>query len=161
MGRLVAELLEELPDAFVLGLTATPPSTLTGDQKRLVDELFDEALFSVSIPAVVREGDLAPFAELAWLTVPTPAEQEWLAAQEERFAELTTALSDPAYGSTSFFAWLDHRFVRQALAWSSRAVCEPELTDAALRMVQAGLLAIPDGARLSERHRHQPTATTG
>ena len=37
------ELLDELPDAFVLGLTATPPSTLTQEQKALVDELFGDA----------------------------------------------------------------------------------------------------------------------
>ena len=88
----------------------------------------------------------APFAELAWLTTPTPTENDWLAAQGERFAELTTALSDPAYGSTGFFAWLDQRY----------DAGEPP--DAALRMVHAGLMALPPGARLSERHRHDPSA---
>ena len=150
-GRLLQEVLDQLPDAFVLGLTATPPSTLTLDQSRLVDELFGKTLFSASIPAVVREGDLAPFAELAWLTTPTPTEADWLAEQGERFAELTTALSDPAYGSTSFFAWLDTRFLE---GWPA----EPALTDAALRMVHAGLLSLPPDARLAEQHRHPPTA---
>ncbi|QWZ09216.1 DEAD/DEAH box helicase family protein [Nocardioides panacis] len=145
-GRLLQEVLDELPDAFVLGLTATPPDTLTADQRVLVDELFGDSVFSVSIPAVVREGDLAPFAELAWLTTPTSTENDWLAAQGERFAELTTALSDPAYGSTGFFAWLDERY----------DAGEPP--DAALRMVHAGLMTLPDGARLSERHRHDPGA---
>ena len=151
-GRLLEELLVELPDAFVLGLTATPPSTLTQEQKRLVDELFGDNVFSVSIPAVVREGDLAPFAELAWLTTPTPTENEWLAAQGERFAELTAALTDPAYGSTSFFGWLDRRFAQ------TQRGDDPEQVAAALRMVHAGLLALPDGARLTEAHRHTPTA---
>ncbi len=41
-GRLLREVLDELPHAFVLGLTATPPSTLTADQKALVDELFGD-----------------------------------------------------------------------------------------------------------------------
>ena len=113
-GRLLQEVLDQLPDAFVLGLTATPPSTLTQDQKALVDELFGATLFTASIPAVVREGDLAPFAELAWLTTPTPSEADWLAEQGERFAELTTALTDPSYGSTSFFGWLDNRFTQPA-----------------------------------------------
>ena len=157
-GRLVKEVLDELPDAFVLGLTATPPSTLTQDQKQLVDELFGETLFAVSIPAVVREGDLAPFAELTWLTTPTPTESAWLAAQGERFAELTTALTDPAYGSTSFFGWLDGRFAQSTVSWHRIATDDPELTDAALRMVHAGLLQLPADARLTERHRHQPTA---
>ena len=147
-GRLLQEVLDELPDAFVLGLTATPPDTLTQDQKELVDELFGESVFTVSIPAVVREGDLAPFAELAWLTSPTARENDWLAEQGERFLELTTALSDPAYGSTGFFAWLD-RYAESE---------DPAVADALLRMVHAGLLALPEGARLEERHRHDPTA---
>jgi superfamily II DNA or RNA helicase len=148
-GRLLQEVLDELPHAFVLGLTATPPESLTVEQQALVEELFGDSVFSVSIPAVVREGDLAPFAELAWLTTPTPIENDWLAAQGERFAELTTALSDPKYGSTPFFEWLDRRFEQTATS---------EQSDAALRMVHAGLLTKPDGARLSERHRHDPTA---
>lgn len=157
-GRLVCELLEELPGAFVLGLTATPPSTLTREQQQLVDELFGAPVCSVGIPAAVRESELAPFAELAWLTAPTPTEQDWLAEQGERFAELTTALTDPGYGSTGFLAWLDGRFSRQPVSWQTRAAAEPDLTDAALRMVYVDLLTAPDGARLMERHRHPPTA---
>lgn len=59
-GRLLQELLDQLPDAEVLGLTATPPDTMTADQADLVGELFGTPVFQVSIPAVVREGDLAP-----------------------------------------------------------------------------------------------------
>jgi superfamily II DNA or RNA helicase len=157
-GRLLAVVLDELPDAFVLGLTATPPSTLTREQQALVTHLFGDSVFSVSIPAVVREGDLAPFAELAWLTTPTATENDWLSEQGERFAELTTALTDPAYGSIPFFEWLDRGFELDAVAWSQRVKEEPELTDAALRMAYAGLLRLPDGARPAERHRRPPTA---
>ena len=64
---------------MVLGLTATPPEALTADQALLVDELFGAPLYRVSIPAVVKVGDLAPFVELAWLTTPTPSEDDWLA----------------------------------------------------------------------------------
>ena len=71
-GRLIGELLDQLPNAMVLGLTATPPEALTADQALLVDELFGAPLYRVSIPAVVKVGDLAPFVELAWLTTPTP-----------------------------------------------------------------------------------------
>src|SRR3954447_23146812 len=152
-GRLVQGVLDELPDAFVLGLTATPPGTLTADQKALVDDLFGETVFSVSIPAVVREGDLAPYAELAWLTTPTTAENDWLAEQGLRFAELTTALTDP---STGFLQWLDRRFSTGAKL--APGLTDPGLADAALRMVHVGLLTTPPGARLTEAHRRQPTA---
>jgi len=149
-GQLLRDVLAELPDAFVLGLTATPPDTLTEDQKELVDELFGDSVFTVSIPAVVREGDLAPFAELAWLTTPTARENDWLAEQGERFLELTTALSDPTYGSVSFFDHVQRRWLDEPTP--------SEEYDATLRMVHAELLPRPDGVRLAERHRHDPTA---
>ena len=105
-GRLIGELLDQLPNALVLGLTATPPEALTADQALLVDELFGSPLYRVSIPAVVKVGDLAPFVELAWLTTPTPSEDTWLAEEAERFRELITQLTDPSFGSIPFLQWL-------------------------------------------------------
>lgn len=157
-GELLAELLRALPNAFVLGLTATPPTALTKEQKALVDTLFGDVVFQTSIPAVVREGDLAPFAELAWLTTPTPREADHLRTQAQRFHELVHQLTDPGLG---FLDWLDRRFVHVAdggLSWHRLAKDEPALTDAALRMHHHGLLALPSGARLREEHRHDPTA---
>ncbi len=155
-GRLLAELLDVLPDAVVLGLTATPPETLTPPQQVLVDELFGPIVYSTSIPAVVREGHLAPFADLVWLTTPDPAEAAWLDAGAERFAELTTDLLDPTFGSTPFLTWLDQRFT--ALPWRDLVVAERELCDAALRMQHAGLLRLPADARGGEQHERPPDA---
>lgn len=160
-GRLLKEVLDELPNAFVLGLTATPPEALTRTEEELVDDLFGPITFSASIPAVVRAGDLAPFAELAWLTAPTPGENDWLRSQATRFQELVTQLTDPQFGSVPFLDWIDRRFVQQtgdALSWHRLARDEPELCDAALRMVHHGLLQTPYGARLREQHRHPPSA---
>jgi len=160
-GRLLAEVLDQLPDAFVLGLTATPAESLTGDEAGLVDALFGEPVYRTSIPAVVREGDLAPFAELAWLTTPTPTEQAWVSDQANRFGKLVHDLTDPSFGSIGFFEWLDRRFVVPVgadVSWHELAAAEPELCTAALRMHRAGHLALPDGARLTEQHRHEPTA---
>ena len=157
-GRLLGELLEQLPDAVVLGLTATPPETMTKEQAALVAELFGEVVFETSIPAVVREGDLAPFAELAWLTVPTAAESDWLASEATRFRELVTQLTDPTFGSVPFLAWLDARFRSVEAPWPELVRREPELCAAALRMHHAGLLALPDLAVPTEEHRRDPTA---
>ena len=159
-GRLVAELLDSVPHAYVLGLTATPARSLTKDQAELVDDLFGHPVYATSIPSVVREGHIAPFAELAWLTTPTPTESRWLSAQAERFQELTTDLVDPAFGSVPFLTWLDERFVARspAVSWHRVQRAEPELTDAALRLHHIGLLRLPDGVRPREEHRQQPTA---
>ena len=114
-GQLLRDVLAELPDAFVLGLTATPPDTLTEDQKELVDELFGDSVFTVSIPAVVREGDLAPFAELAWLTTPTARENDWLAEQGERIVGLQVygPLPPRARDVTANALWLADAYTAQ------------------------------------------------
>ncbi len=159
-GRLLAEVLDLVPDALVLGLTATPPETMSRAQGELVDELFGEITYQAGVPALVREGDLAPYAELAWLTTPTAHEQEWLAAESVRFAELTTQLLDPGFGSVPFLQWLDARFVTPVptvRSWAEVTRTEPAAAAAALRMHHAGLLALPDGARAGEEHRRAPT----
>ncbi len=162
-GRLLAEVLDRLPQARVLALTATPQEVLTASQQALVNGLFGPAVYATSIPAVVREGDLAPYAELVWLTEPTASERDWLAEGAERFTELTTALSDPDFGDPAFLPWLDQRFVTRRpgaslVSWPSLVRTEPELCAAALRMHFAGLLALPTGARMDEEHRRDPSA---
>ncbi|MFE6511298.1 DEAD/DEAH box helicase [Nocardioides sp. NPDC057767] len=160
-GELLGEILQLLPDARVLGLTATPPEALTKEESALVGTLFGEIVFSTSIPAVVREGDLAPFADLVWLTTPTPSEREWLRGSAERFEELLTALTSADLGSVPFLTWLDRRFVARsegALSWAELAKASPDLTTAALRAHHRGLLALPEGATLTEAHRRDPSA---
>ncbi|GGR65333.1 superfamily II DNA or RNA helicase [Nocardioides luteus] len=160
-GELLGEILLLLPDARVLGLTATPPEALTKDESALVGLLFGEIVFSTSIPAVVREGDLAPFADLVWLTTPTPAEREWLRGSAERFEELLTALTSADLGSVPFLTWLDRRFVTRsegAPSWAEITRMLPDLATAALRAHHRGLLALPDGATMTEAHRRDPSA---
>jgi superfamily II DNA or RNA helicase len=156
-GRLLEELLAELPQATVLGLTATPPDALSADQSELVAGLFGDIAYQTSIPAVVREGDLAPFAEMVWLTTPTPPEREWLRSEAARFEELVSQLLDPQFGSTGFLTWLDLRFLQDDVAWAALQRRHPDLCDAALRMHHRGLLGLPPGVRPGEQHRHDPT----
>lgn len=160
-GRLLAELLDAVGRAHVLALTATPPESLVGEQRALVDQLFGSIRYRVSVPAVVKEGHLAPFDELVWLTTPTPTEEDWLTSEALRFTELTTLLTTPGFGSVGFYEWLTTRFVEAVPAtttWAALAEREPDVCDAALRMHHAGLLALPVGARLREEHRHAPSA---
>ncbi|WP_344598445.1 DEAD/DEAH box helicase family protein [Actinomadura vinacea] len=163
-GRLLAEILEELPDARVIGLTATPPESLTPDESALVDALFGTPILGASIPAMVRQGYLAPFAELVWLTTPTTVEAEYVEGEAERFAELTAGLLEPGFTSTGLLEWLDARMVDRtsaaggAVSWARVETAEPRIAAAALRFHHAGLLALPPGARLREEHRHAPTA---
>ncbi|WP_017595997.1 DEAD/DEAH box helicase family protein [Nocardiopsis potens] len=163
-GRLLDEVLAELDDAYVIGLTGTPAASLTAAEARLVDRLFGPPVVGASIPALVRDGHLAPFAELAYLTAPTRLERDHLAEQGTRFAEMCTDLLAPGFADTDFLPWVDARFGERATAdgerlpWPRLAAQEPELTDAVLRLHHAGLCALPEGARMLERHRHPPRA---
>ncbi|MFE3858772.1 DEAD/DEAH box helicase [Streptomyces griseorubiginosus] len=165
-GNLLTELLRELPEATVIGLTSTPPVQLTAAEAALVDELFGPTVSGPSIPAAVREGQLAPYAERLWLTAPTADESAWLSAEDERFTELTTDILEPGFATSSFLGWLDERIVarrwagshKEAVPWHGFERDHPELAAAALRFHHQGLLALPDGARLREEHRHRPTA---
>ena len=74
-GYLLRALVHELGDGvFRVGLTATPPSEMDSREAALYQELFGRADFEVPTPAVVKEGNLAPYQELAYLT--SPLEQE-------------------------------------------------------------------------------------
>jgi superfamily II DNA or RNA helicase len=169
-GRLLREIVARLKDPYLVGLTATPPHLMTADQKALHEEMFGAVDLEVSAPALVRDGHLAPYQELAWFTTPTPAEADYVHGEAIRFAELRTGLLDPGFAATSFLAWLRQRVVERRdtsrgdtgggaqVSWDRFARDEPALADAALRLHSDGLLPLPEGARLREQHRQPPTA---
>jgi superfamily II DNA or RNA helicase len=160
----------ELDKPRVVGLTATPPYLMTAEQAVLHRALFGRVDLEVSAPALVREGLLAPYQELAFLTRPTPAEADYIHGESLRFAELRAGLLDSGFASVPFLAWLQARVVERRgaggtdgaegaqVSWARFEKDEPALADAAVRLHVAGLLDLPEGARVRERHRHLPTA---
>ena len=113
-GYLLRAIVRELgPAVFLVGLTATPPTELDEKQAELYQELFGRADFEVATPAVVKEGNLAPYQELAYLTTPMAHEAEYIEGERIRFQELITAILDPHLGTVSFLAWFHSRFVER------------------------------------------------
>jgi superfamily II DNA or RNA helicase len=164
-GRLLVAIVGQLPDPRIIGLTATPPHMMTAEQSGLHRELFGTVDLEVSAPALVRDGHLAPYQELAWFTTPTPPEADYIGGQALRFAELRAGLLDPAFASTPFLTWLQRRVVERRaadtgaqLSWEHFARDQPVLADAALRLHCDGLLPLPEGAAIREQHRHPPSA---
>lgn len=88
----VRALIERLDDVQVIGLTATLPDP---DDRRSYDNytgLLGDVTFEVPTPAVVREGDLAPWRNLVYLTTPTPEEHAVLADAQAAFQAVTGRL---------------------------------------------------------------------
>jgi hypothetical protein len=158
-GELLQQMLAELPKVRVLGLTATPAGSLTESEAALARSLLGDPVYEASIPALIKEGYLAPYAEFAWLCQPTAAEQEWLATNSERFAEVKASLTAPEFASTPFFEWLDvftSRF--SASEWSDTERRRPEVAVAVMRAHGEGLVEAPEGARSREAFRQPMTA---
>jgi hypothetical protein len=163
-GRLLQAVIGQLDKPRIVGLTATPPHLMTAEQAVLHRALFGAVDLEVSAPALVREGLLAPYQELAFLTRPSPAEADYIHGESLRFAELRAGLLDPSFASVPFLGWLQARVVERRSAggaqvsWTRFEKDEPALAGAAVRLHVAGLLDLPEGARVREQHRHPPTA---
>ena len=160
-GRLLQAVIGQLHAPRVVGLTATPPHLMTAEQAVLHQGLFGGVDLEVSAPALVREGLLAPYQELAYLTRPSPAEADYIGGEALRFAELRTGLLDPSFASVPFLGWLQARVVERRgtgapegaqVSWTRFEKDEPALADAAVRLHVAGGVRDRDGIiRLQRR----------
>jgi len=163
-GRLLQVVVGQLDAPHVIGLTATPPHMMTTEQAQLHQALFGGVDLEVSAPALVREGLLAPYQELAYLTRPSPAEADYIHGEALRFAELRAGLLDPGFASIPFLGWMQARVVERRgpegaqVSWARFERDEPALAGAAVRLHVAGLLDLPEGASIREQHRHPPGA---
>jgi hypothetical protein len=100
-GSLVRAVLAELgDDLHVIGLTATPPGEVSADY----EELLGPVGFTIPTPAVVRDGHLAPYQELAWLTEPLEVERQWLETSDTDADRLLERSAAKAAGAVDVLA---------------------------------------------------------
>jgi superfamily II DNA or RNA helicase len=166
-GYLVGTVIRALEDVHTIGLTATTPSELSGEEARLYDSLLGPVDFQIPTPAVVRDGHLAPYQELAYFTSPLASEREWLAERHTRFAELLDRLHEmPPAGQEdlAFGPWVIGRIRYRdtgdgaaRVPFSTLAARRPELARAGLRYLTSAGLELPDDAPRGEGWREPPT----
>ena len=86
-------LISQLHDPHVIGLTATLPSPDTDEEYENYTSLLGDVDFEVPTPAVVKEGDLAPYRDLVYFVEPGKRELDYLnniqSAFEQAISELT------------------------------------------------------------------------
>ena len=83
-------------EPVVIGLTATLPSTDDRDAHDTYTALLGDVDHEVPTPAVVKEGNLAPYRDHVWFVEPTPDELAFLRDHERRLAALIRgALAEP------------------------------------------------------------------
>jgi len=157
-GSAVQALVDALgSDVFVIGLTATPQIATTGPAARLLGAVDHE----ITLPSVVRSGDLAPFQDLCYLVAPSAEENDRLQACANRFARLYQRLGGEGGGQSetdnssatrfSLALWADAMLLRpenddgKAVAdlmtlWER----EPDLVAALCRRLHARSYKVPD-----------------
>ncbi len=166
-GYLVRAAISELPDVHVVGLTATSPSELSGDEAELYTSILGPVDFQIPTPAVVRDGHLAPYQELAYFTTPLQSERAWLDERHVRFSELLDRLQEPAAAGEediAFSPWVIGRIRYRdtgdgaaRVPFSTLVARRPELARAGLRYLASGRLELPDDAPRGEGWREPPT----
>ena len=152
---ILADLIARLPDALVVGLTATPPASADPDDLANYLRLVNGIDFEVPTPAVVRAGFLAPYQDLALLTEPSDREREFL----ERQDELLHAAIGRMEGDPRFDGWLDERVNRRSArgSWERLLRNEFEFAVAGVRVLVARGFPLADDIELRDGLRQPPS----
>jgi hypothetical protein len=99
-GRVLAAINEYMGNPIVLGLTATKPDTKKAgptDVQRYM-EYFGPVDYEVPVPAVVKDGFLAPYQDLAYLVRPLGDELDFIADASKALDDLVEELCNPPNG---------------------------------------------------------------
>ena len=93
-GRVLADAHELLDHPIVIGLTATPPDRdgRKPEDVQRYDEYFGDIDFEVPVPAVVKDGFLAPYQDLVYFVRPTADELAYVANADDQLHELVNDL---------------------------------------------------------------------
>ena len=97
--RILTEVRELFDDPVILGLTATPPdgSSFRESDAERYDEFFGPVDYSVPVPALVRDSNLAPYQDLCYFVRPASHELQYIAGVDEEFDQLLTELRTPTH----------------------------------------------------------------
>ena len=119
----------------LIGLTATLPSAEDGEAYENYMRLLGEVDYELPTPAVVKEGNLAPYRSFAWFVSPTEAELEFISHHEKRLKELITETFRGDAGITFLTRVLQTGEGTPAQRLAQAFKTDPVVAEAACRML--------------------------
>ncbi len=143
-------LVRQIEGARVIGLTATLPSPEGDEEYENYTSLLGDVDFEVPTPAVVKEGDLAPYRDLVYFVEPSQAEADYLRDIQQAFE---TAISD-IIATPSFGGWLVRLVIGRAgpdgsqVPWPDFLNANPVLSIAGVRVLRRIGYPLPPGLAL-------------
>ncbi|RPI91691.1 MAG: hypothetical protein EHM40_14995 [Chloroflexi bacterium] len=128
----------------VVGLTATLPSPENDDEYENYTSLLGDIDFEVPTPAVVKEGDLAPYRDLVYIVKPTKRETEYLKQIQAEFQSAIALLTE----DQRFLKWVQSLIhippdTERSKVWQTYWDEHPLLTLAAVRFANLRGMKVP------------------
>jgi superfamily II DNA or RNA helicase len=134
-------LVSQLPDPHTIGLTATLPSPDGDQQYENYTSLLGDVDFEVPTPAVVKEGDLAPYRDLVYFTEPSQRELHYLKNIQTEFESAISELT----ATPRFRDWVSGFLRREQSEEEWQAFCnqQPLFSLACIHFARANDIPIP------------------
>lgn len=108
----MAGIAQKLEIGTLIGLTATPPISDDKEKTESYNALLGDIDFQIPTPAVVKEGMLAPYQDLAYFCVPLPEEFEFIKNSHLKFQEITSCFDSQ---NSDFYFWISDRIINRKL----------------------------------------------
>jgi len=151
---ILRELIRALPGVRVVGLTATLPDPESEAEYENYHSLLGDVDFEVPTPAVVKEGNLAPYRDLVYFCEPSPREHRYLdRIQGHFFAAIEKVTAVPAFQGwlwQTLFAPARGQPPNPAESFAAAFRREPLLCIAAVKYLLEQGQALPPGVPLIE-----------
>ncbi len=134
-------LSQRIGQPHLIGLTATPPHSASTQEKENYLGLLGEIDYEIPTPAVVKEGNLAPYQDLLYLCEPTAQEKTFLSNIQLKFEEFITQLaSEPTFNN---FIASEFDKIETQDDWRSYFKILPALSVALVKLLIAKKISIP------------------
>ncbi|MDH5607563.1 MAG: hypothetical protein OEY93_11840, partial [Anaerolineae bacterium] len=144
-------LIRRIEGVVVVGLTATLPNPQSEDAYENYTSILGDVDFEVPTPAVVKEGDLAPYRDLVYFVEPTNRELDYLENIEEIFETTAYDLTR----NQKFIDWIiksimDPYQSEEMNSWENFIYKKPIFSLAGLRFLRMIKFKFPKGMLLPQ-----------
>ncbi len=138
--KALSRLADQLPEVTLVALTATPPYDVTGREWRRYEQLCGTIDEEISVPELVKAGNLCPHQDYLWMVAPQSREQTLLQSYDRSVAETCAALLADAElrGAVSRHPW-----IAGEAPVAEEVLERPELAVALLVYQQAAGMELP------------------
>ncbi len=112
----IKTLLKRIDNPILIGLTATPPLSASEEGLENYLSIMGDIDFEIPTPAVVKEGNLAPYQDLVYFCSPTDKEKVFISSVQDRFQKLIEDIAN----RDGFQQWVNRRIVERPLENANR-----------------------------------------